>query len=626
MVSHSQGASSYCVRGRERDARGHAVSASIRLGAALLCLLGVFLMASTAFGADSGTCPSPTVYTGAGTSGDPLSIGTPGQLQKLRDTSADWSKVVRLTADIDMDGCVWGSSFGPTPVNFTGTFDGGGHVIRGLDIAVADGSYAGFIGYLGSGGTIKDLGFTGDVSGARTTTSSTAGVYVGGLVAFTYSSTNILRAWASGTVTGTATATRSGFSPMDSATANVTIGGLIGNSQGTVADVYATGSVIGTATSTGTGLASAYSTVTVGGLIGNLALGSLANAYSAGVPSGTANATSTNSVTRTTRIGGLAGTSSLAASTARWDLGAWPGSGSGSGTSVGTGVTNADMSNFATFGPAGANWNISNGYSAGSTWGMCPAWDGGRPFLTAFLTSAQCVLRPATPDRPAAVAGDGKATITVAAGAGAGEAPVTFLVTAVEDNSKQCTVTVPATSCEITGLTNGTSYTFTATATNIGGTSAASSPSLAITPRIPGGDAVTTASAASSTGSVPLRLRTTATTTSTAIVTTFTATGPGVVTYVGTTSPGRRGLRAAKLTVCNTRQAISAAGEVRVTCHLSSSARRLRAQQALVISLTTTFTPTNGTPMVSTKSARLARTPVAKGPTSADAKPSNVTG
>jgi hypothetical protein len=78
------------------------------------------------------------------------------------------------------------------------------------------------------------------------------------------------------------------------------------------------------------------------------------------------------------------------------------------------------------------------------------------------------------------VRGNGQVTVSVAAGTGG--TPATYTVIAVGDATKTCTVTVPATSCIVTGLTNGAAYTFTVTATNAAGTSAASAASAAVTP------------------------------------------------------------------------------------------------------------------------------------------------
>ncbi len=65
--------------------------------------------------------------------------------------------------------------------------------------------------------------------------------------------------------------------------------------------------------------------------------------------------------------------------------------------------------------------------------------------------------------------GDGVATITVAPAAGTTSVKVT-----ASPSAKTCTIKLPATSCNITGLTNGTTYTFTATGTGSTGTSVAS--------------------------------------------------------------------------------------------------------------------------------------------------------
>jgi len=100
---------------------------------------------------------------------------------------------------------------------------------------------------------------------------------------------------------------------------------------------------------------------------------------------------------------------------------------------------------------------------------------------------------PTSPDAPtgaSAVAGDGTATVSWSAPASDGGRPITeYTVTALNTTSLSvanvgptCPVGGDETSCTVTGLTNGDSYTFTVTATNEVGTSPASAPSNQVFP------------------------------------------------------------------------------------------------------------------------------------------------
>ena len=87
---------------------------------------------------------------------------------------------------------------------------------------------------------------------------------------------------------------------------------------------------------------------------------------------------------------------------------------------------------------------------------------------------------PGSPANVNASAGDGQATVTFTAPADNGGSPVTgYAVTASPGN---ITVTGTGTTITVTGLTNGTTYTFTVTAVNAAGNSAASAPSNPVTP------------------------------------------------------------------------------------------------------------------------------------------------
>jgi len=91
---------------------------------------------------------------------------------------------------------------------------------------------------------------------------------------------------------------------------------------------------------------------------------------------------------------------------------------------------------------------------------------------------------PSAPQNPAATAGNGQATVSWSEPASGG--PFTlYTVTAVEDPSKSCTATPPATSCVVPNLANGTSYTFTVRASNASGMGAASTATAPVTPAAP---------------------------------------------------------------------------------------------------------------------------------------------
>jgi hypothetical protein len=92
---------------------------------------------------------------------------------------------------------------------------------------------------------------------------------------------------------------------------------------------------------------------------------------------------------------------------------------------------------------------------------------------------ARYLYAPQAPAVPTAVAGDGSAAVAITPVTG--ESVTSYTVTS-DPGGMTCTVVAPLTGCTVEGLTNGTSYRFTATATNAGGTGTASGGSGAVTP------------------------------------------------------------------------------------------------------------------------------------------------
>ena len=216
---------------------------------------------------------------------------------------------ITLTADIDLSGIDW------TPIGidynhqYTGTFNGGGHTITGLAVTGSD-QYAGLFGYIGSGGTVKNVtlkdvkiesnhssGNVGGVAGCSygnieycsvsgsVSSNSTAGGVVGyqsdGAITGCNSSATVKGMVRAGGVAG---ATNSGASLTGCyATGSVSVennttsaayaGGVVGSNgaSSTLTACYATGSVTG----------SGSGTIYAGGVTGSNDLGTLTACYHA---------------------------------------------------------------------------------------------------------------------------------------------------------------------------------------------------------------------------------------------------------------------------------------------------------------------------------------------------------
>ena len=216
-----------------------------------------------------------------------------------------------LTADIDLTGKDW------TPIgtnfynSYTGTFDGGGHTIKGLTVTTND-QYVGLFGRLGKAGTVKNV----VMEGVQITSNHSLG-YAGGVAGFSWGGT-IENCSVSGSVSGTVSvggvvgiqweASITGCSSSATVKGMVKVGGVAGetNSGATMAACYATGNV--------TIEIDPINNILGGGLVGFNAGSSVLACYATG------NVTSTGSGTGNVHIGGFLGGNYTTVTACYWKL------------------------------------------------------------------------------------------------------------------------------------------------------------------------------------------------------------------------------------------------------------------------------------------------------------------
>lgn len=96
--------------------------------------------------------------------------------------------------------------------------------------------------------------------------------------------------------------------------------------------------------------------------------------------------------------------------------------------------------------------------------------------------SPPLVIPSDPPSSVSAVPGDLSAVVAWIAPTSSGSYPVTHYLASSSPRGRTCLVVAPTLSCEISGLSNGTAYTFTVKALTGAGWSASSAPSSAVTP------------------------------------------------------------------------------------------------------------------------------------------------
>ncbi len=337
-------------------------------------------------------------------SGTTLDICNAAGLEYLDGNQSSYlSDTINLEANMNLGGSYSWTPLGNSSSSFTGTFNGNGYAMGGYTIGTLGNKYSGndvgFIGYLGSGGKVENLGVSGTIYAS--------GDYVGGVVGFNNGGT-VETSYNTGSVNGA-----------------FYVGGVVGfNNGGTVETSYNTGSVSGSSYVGGVvgwvcsgNVETSFNTGSVGGnyFVGGVAgvnfatvetsynTGSVSGSNDvggvAGYNSGTVETSyNTGSVSGSDNVGGVVGFNSSTV-TISYNTGSVSGSsevggvvGFNFGTVTGTyynslvftgsGIGNANTGSATGLAEGTGSNDLGNSGSYSSSWSFASGWSSGAGFST----------------------------------------------------------------------------------------------------------------------------------------------------------------------------------------------------------------------------------------------------
>jgi probable HAF family extracellular repeat protein len=133
--------------------------------------------------------------------------------------------------------------------------------------------------------------------------------------------------------------------------------------------------------------------------------------------------------------------------------------------------------------PPGSGWQLLHAFAISNA-RQIVGYGSESNCLRAFLmTPVDPSAPPGAPGSVTAAAGDGQVSVSWAAPTADGGSPITSYIVTAAPGGQTKSVAGNVTTGSVTGLTNGTPYTFTVTATNDMGTGIRSDPSRPVTPR-----------------------------------------------------------------------------------------------------------------------------------------------